>query len=61
MKKRNGTASMIGVGSPVVDMVAQVPEDFLAGVDGAKGGMELVGADTLTQLQNALPSPAIPP
>jgi len=59
MKKRNGNPSIIGVGSPVVDMVAQVPEDFLSGVDGAKGGMELVDADILTQLQDALPSSAV--
>lgn len=59
MKKRNGNASVIGVGSPVVDMVAQVPEDFLSGVGGAKGGMELVDADILTRLQNTLPSSAV--
>lgn len=59
MKKRNETASMISVGSPVVDMVAQVPETFLTGVEGAKGGMELVDAETLTKLQNALPSTAV--
>lgn len=58
MKAGYRPASMIGVGSPVVDMVAQVPEGFLTGIDGAKGGMELVDAETLAQLQNTLPTPA---
>jgi sugar/nucleoside kinase (ribokinase family) len=59
MNKRNGTASMIGVGSPVVDMVAQVPETFLTEIDGAKGGMELVDAETLTLLQTILPDATV--
>jgi sugar/nucleoside kinase (ribokinase family) len=57
MKKANAGKSLIAVGSPVVDMVAQVPEDFLTRVGGAKGGMELVDAETLRQLQKALPAP----
>lgn len=50
---------MVGVGSPVVDMVAQVPEAFLSRAGGAKGGMELVDAETLTHLQAALPDAAV--
>lgn len=33
---------LIGVGSPIVDTLAQVSETFVAGIDGSKGGMELV-------------------
>jgi sugar/nucleoside kinase (ribokinase family) len=33
---------LIGVGSPIMDLVAQVPEAFLAHVSGEKGGMVLV-------------------
>lgn len=59
MKKGNRNISMIGVGSPVVDMVARVPEDFLTRAGGAKGGMELVDAETLTLLQAALPEASV--
>jgi len=33
---------LIGVGSPIMDLLAQVPESFLATVAGAKGGMVLI-------------------
>jgi len=59
MRNTHTTASMIAVGSPVVDMVAQVPEDFLNRTRGAKGGMELVDAETLLQLQKELPAPPV--
>ena len=59
MRKHNGNRSMIGVGSPVVDMVAQVPEDFLISAGGAKGGMELVDAEALALLQEALPNTTV--
>jgi sugar/nucleoside kinase (ribokinase family) len=42
----------IGVGSPLMDMLAHVEEAFLHAVDGAKGGMELVdhgGMQTLVE------------
>ena len=41
---------VIGVGSPIVDRLAQVSEAFVASIDGAKGGMELVDHDTLAGL-----------
>ena len=41
---------VIGVGSPIVDRLAQVSEAFVAAIDGAKGGMELVDHDTLAGL-----------
>ena len=36
---------ILGVGSPLVDNLARVEDDFLAGIGGAKGGMELIEAD----------------
>ncbi len=45
---------LIGVGSPVVDLLAHVKEDFLAEVAGDKGGMELVDAAVLTELTEKL-------
>ncbi|MFZ7126715.1 MAG: adenosine kinase [Desulfobacterales bacterium] len=41
---------VMGVGSPVVDFVAEVPEAVLQSVPGVKGGMELVDADRLESL-----------
>ena len=42
---------LIGVGSPLVDLVLQVDEDFLTSqVSGAKGGMELVDAAAIEAL-----------
>ncbi len=39
---------LIGVGSPLVDLVATIDHEFLAAhVPGAKGGMELVSADDI--------------
>ena len=46
---------MIGVGSPVVDQIARVPENFLQTVGGEKGGMELVDAETLDRLLASVP------
>ena len=37
----------LGVGSPIVDMLAQISEDFISSIDGEKGGMELVSSDEL--------------
>lgn len=44
----------IGVGSPLMDMLAHVEDAFLHGVDGAKGGMELVDHDGMTTLVGRL-------
>ncbi len=41
---------IIGVGSPIVDSLARVSEEFLKGIEGAKGGMELVDTETMGQL-----------
>lgn len=48
-------SSIIGVGSPVVDILARVPEDFLKVIGGAKGGMELVDATTMNGWISHLP------
>ena len=37
---------LIGVGSPLVDLLAHVPDSFVAGVGGLKGGTEMVDAPT---------------
>ncbi len=48
---------VIGVGSPVVDLVAEVEEEMLSkAIEGRKGGMELVDAETMRTLVGALRS-----
>ncbi len=42
--------ALIGVGSPIVDTLARVPESFLSSVEGEKGGMELVDAHAMGAL-----------
>lgn len=46
---------IVGVGSPIVDSIAHVDASFLAGVAGAKGGMELVSAEQLAALVKSVP------
>lgn len=50
--------SIIGVGSPIVDAIAQVDEAFVAQIPGDKGGMVLVDAPTVSALIESLPLPA---
>ncbi len=59
MKKiiKNPSKPVICVGSPVVDQVAHVQENFLARVGGEKGGMELVDSATFFNLLKELPEP----
>lgn len=47
----------IGVGSPIVDLLAQVEESFVEGIDGAKGGMELVSPEAMEALVASLTGP----
>jgi sugar/nucleoside kinase (ribokinase family) len=47
---------LIGVGAPIVDIVAAVPESFLAHVRGEKGGMVMVEADEIAGLVAKLPA-----
>jgi sugar/nucleoside kinase (ribokinase family) len=48
---------LLAVGSPIVDTLARVPEDFLTTIPGAKGGMELVDEPTMTAIISRLPLP----
>lgn len=46
---------LIGVGAPIMDVLARVPEDFLATISGAKGGMEMVDAVQMQAIVERLP------
>ena len=45
---------LIGVGSPIMDLLAQVPDTFLTTLTGAKGGMVLVDADDMEAIVTRL-------
>ncbi|MEM0897847.1 MAG: adenosine kinase [Verrucomicrobiota bacterium] len=45
---------LIGIGAPVVDLLAHVDEEFVAEIEGGKGGMELVGTEGLEALVEKL-------
>jgi sugar/nucleoside kinase (ribokinase family) len=48
---------LIGVGSPIMDLLAPVPESFLATVRGDKGGMVLVDDAEMQSIVTRLPAP----
>lgn len=49
---------LIGVGSPIMDLLARVPDDFLRQhVAGEKGGMVLVDHDEMQRIVGLLPTP----
>ena len=49
------TFDLIGVGSPIMDLLARVPDDFLRRhVAGDKGGMVLVDADEMARIVSLL-------
>ena len=48
---------LIGIGSPIMDLLAPVPESFLATVRGEKGGMVLVDAAETQAIVSRLPAP----
>ncbi len=52
MTEQNTRIDVVGVGSPVVDLLAEVSEETLQGVAGAKGGMELIDAEQMQALLN---------
>lgn len=55
-------AHVIGVGSPIVDRLALVEDAFLTGVDGDKGGMELVDTASMEDLLGRVPgTPRVAP
>ncbi|MDD3885834.1 MAG: adenosine kinase [Victivallaceae bacterium] len=49
----------LGVGSPLLDILAAVNDDFLARVPGEKGGMRMMSAADQTRLIDMLPADAI--
>lgn len=51
--------TIIGIGSPIVDAIAQVGEPFIEQIDGDKGGMVLVDAPTIVSLIGSLPKDAV--
>lgn len=53
----NTTFDLVGVGNPIIDVLARVPESFLATVGGEKGGMVLTDAETLGKWMAQLPEP----
>lgn len=51
---------LIGVGSPILDILAQVDEEFLINhVSGAKGGMELVDSNSIGELIGKISGPLV--
>jgi sugar/nucleoside kinase (ribokinase family) len=53
----SSSIDLIGVGAPVMDLVASVPEIFLAHAGGEKGGMVMVDANEIARLVALLPAP----
>lgn len=47
---------LIGVGAPIVDSLARVPDSFLDKAGGAKGGMELIDSETMSALMGGINS-----
>lgn len=48
--------SILGVGSPIVDIIALVDEQFVSQIEGEKGGMLLVDAAMIADLVQRLPT-----
>ncbi|NLN93312.1 MAG: adenosine kinase [Candidatus Hydrogenedens sp.] len=46
---------ILGVGSPLMDILAPVPESFLEGISGAKGGMQWLEPEEMAALIPQLP------
>jgi sugar/nucleoside kinase (ribokinase family) len=57
MNHRSHQFDLIGVGAPIMDIVAAVPDSFLAHTRGEKGGMVMVEADEMAALVAKLPAP----
>jgi sugar/nucleoside kinase (ribokinase family) len=51
--------TIIGVGSPIVDAIAQVPDNFIEQIDGDKGGMVLVDATAIETLLKSIPGQTV--
>lgn len=48
---------LLGIGSPIMDLTARVPDEFLATVRGDKGGMVLVDSAEMDSIVARLPAP----
>lgn len=55
----NSPFTLIGIGSPIVDTIALVEEQFVEQIDGDKGGMVLVDAATISDLITKISSKTI--
>jgi len=55
----NFRGRMLGVGSPVVDLLAQVDDSFIEGIHGHKGGMELVSPEVMAEIVGKLGSTTV--
>jgi sugar/nucleoside kinase (ribokinase family) len=53
------TFDLIGVGAPIMDIVAPVPDSFLIHVPGDKGGMVMVEAPEMERIVAKLPAPPL--
>jgi sugar/nucleoside kinase (ribokinase family) len=51
--------TIIGVGSPIVDAIAQVQDDFIEQIDGEKGGMVLIDATAVEALRSSIPGQTV--
>lgn len=50
------TFDLLGIGSPIMDLTARVPDSFLATVRGDKGGMVLVDSAEMSEIVARLPA-----
>jgi sugar/nucleoside kinase (ribokinase family) len=57
MNPSSDQIDLVGVGSPIMDLVSQVPESFLSNVSGEKGGMVLVDDSEMERIVSLLESP----
>jgi sugar/nucleoside kinase (ribokinase family) len=48
---------LVGVGSPIMDLISQVPDSFLSNVSGEKGGMVLVDDREMERIVSHLATP----
>lgn len=54
--ERNLRGKVVGVGSPVVDLLAQVGDEFIGSIHGDKGGMELVSPEVMDEIVSRVES-----
>ena len=57
MSPSSSQLDLVGVGSPIMDLVSQVPESFLANIKGEKGGMVLIDDAEMERIVSLLERP----